>query len=148
MLGGCVALFNASMSLFGKSQVRDYQGAIAGAVGGLAMAMGPADREFKKTLALFFFIRAAESQVKIAVDRKWLPQVPHADVLILAVASAQTFWGWIFEPAANDPTYQFFLNRMNSSTGKPRVVIESLRKMVSDEHCGLSPDSEVSADVG
>jgi hypothetical protein len=120
-----------------RGLVHHYRGAIAGACCGLGMAMGPSDRETKKTLALFMFIRAFEMEVKIWVEKGWVPNIPNADVLLMSLSSAQILWAWIFEPSANDPFYQTFLDRHGQ---KPRPVVD----FINDLSRGLPMDVQVS----
>jgi hypothetical protein len=151
LLGGMLAFFNGAMYITAREQIgykndrelallqrkktfldtlrgllHHYRGAIAGAMCGLGMALGPDDRETRKTLALFMFIRAFEMEVRIWVEKGWLPNIPNADVLLMALSSSQVLWAWIMEPSANDPFYQTFLNRHGQ---KPRPIIDFLNDM-------------------
>jgi hypothetical protein len=124
-----LALYNGTMHLTARnvadagkqSLVHHYRGAIAGAVSGVAMVVGPQDRETKKTLALFMFIRAVEVEARIWVEKGWLPCIGNCDVLLMSLSSAQILWSWFFVPTANDPLYQNFLNRHGQ---KPRPIID------------------------
>jgi hypothetical protein len=117
MFGSTLALFNGTMYLTNQSHgdddddvltdegqlvsrrrtvletllrlVHHYRGVLAGGFCGLGMLFGPGDRETKKTLALFMFMRAAEVMVKVWVEKGWLPHFENADVLLMSLASAQ-----------------------------------------------------------
>ena len=145
LLGAMLALFNGTMYLTARERIgyrtfeelesvgkqpttldkcrrwlHHYRGAFAGAACGLGMIMGPQDRETKKTLALFMAIRALEVQAKIFAHKGYLPTLSEstAGVLLMSLSSAQILWAWIFEPTANDPFYQAFLDRHGQ---KPRL---------------------------
>jgi hypothetical protein len=107
-----------------KRLMYHYRGVLAGGMCGFGMLFGPQDRETKKTLALFMFMRAAEVMVKVWVEKDWLPSFENADVALMSVASAQVLWAWIYEPSANDPFYQSFLVRHGQ---KPQEVLTFLR---------------------
>jgi hypothetical protein len=100
------------------------------------MLFGPRDRETRKTLALFVFMRAVEVTVRVWAAKGWLPYLENADVLLMSVSSAQVCWAWIMEPTANEPIYQMFLCRHGQ---KPQAMLDFLK------HSNLGLPMDVSA---
>jgi hypothetical protein len=109
--GSLLSLYNLGMYVtrFEGGLLHTYRGAVAGVLaGGLASrALSPGMRN---TLALFFFVRGAELQARIAAGRGLVPNVPHADTALMSLVSAQAMWAWMFRWESIDPGYLRFLN--------------------------------------
>ena len=118
-LGGFLAVFESLMRLlkrykeqFGPRRVRV---AVSAAVAGLCFLFIP--REYRVSLAMFFFVRALEIVGSYVVEHGWAPPVPHADTLLMASASAAVIWCWLFHRSALEPSYAHFLDMQGA---KPR----------------------------
>ena len=109
--GSLLSLYNLGMYVtrFEGGLLHTYRGAVAGVLaGGLASrALSPGMRN---TLALFFFVRGAELQARLAAGRGLVPSIPHADTALMSLVSAQAMWAWMFRWESIDPGYLRFLN--------------------------------------
>ena len=118
-LGGFLAVFESLMRVlkryketFGPRRVRVT---LSAAAAGLCFLFLP--REYRVSLAMFFFVRALEIAGSYLVEHGWSPPVPHADTLLMASASSAVIWCWLFHRSALDSSYAHFLDVQSQ---KPR----------------------------
>jgi hypothetical protein len=81
---------------------------LASAVASLAFLFLP--NYSKLGISMFFFVRALEILGKLGCERGILPRINHGDTLLMAVASAQVIWGWLFFRDSVEPSYLHFLD--------------------------------------
>lgn len=93
----------------------------SGLVSGLALGLAPAGA--RMPVALFGFVRALEVCGRWLWARGLVPRVPHADCLVMVLASVQCVYAWIFEPQSLDPSYLSFLYRFG---GHPIPVVRAV----------------------
>ncbi|XXQ33732.1 Transmembrane protein 135 N-terminal domain-containing protein [Plasmodiophora brassicae] len=94
--------------------------AVVGACAGTSLLFAP--KSYRVPLAVFFGVRALEVSVRLLNRRGLLPHVPHSDVLLMALASGQVLYAYVFDPSLLDKGYLGFLNYQG---GKARVVVDS-----------------------
>eukprot|EP00299_Pterocystis_sp_00344_P012703 c6133_g1_i1.p1 GENE.c6133_g1_i1~~c6133_g1_i1.p1 ORF type:complete len:486 (+),score=69.65 c6133_g1_i1:49-1506(+) len=105
-----------------------YRAFIAGSLSGLAIfALPPQTRS---TVAIFVTVRALEIQAKLAVRRHFIPEVPHADTLLMMASSAEVMWAWVFHRHSIARSYRTFLVRQAQLDP---IQVEAVRRV----QCGL-----------
>jgi len=62
------------------------------------------------TISMFFFVRAIEIGAKHLREKGLLPDFQYADTLLMAVASSQVLWAWIFNRDSLESSYAHFLD--------------------------------------
>eukprot|EP00002_Diphylleia_rotans_P022095 TRINITY_DN4319_c0_g2_i4.p1 TRINITY_DN4319_c0_g2~~TRINITY_DN4319_c0_g2_i4.p1 ORF type:complete len:434 (-),score=97.93 TRINITY_DN4319_c0_g2_i4:152-1453(-) len=102
---------------------------LRGGVAGLSLVLAPVS--MRVDLCLFVLVRALEASVRLAVEKGFLPSIPHADLLAMTVASTQIVWAWIFRPDILDPSYRRFIDAQNI---KGSQVITGIRALHTNTH--------------
>ena len=67
-------------------------------------------RDSRMAISIFFLVRALEILGKKAANNGFIPHVPHAEGLIMALASAQVIWSWLFFRETLEGSYLRFLD--------------------------------------
>jgi len=91
------------------NQMEYYRGYIGGALAGLSILALP--QGTRSTVAIFIAVRALEIQAKLAVRRGFIPHIPNADTILIALASAEVMWAWVFRSDSIERGYRGFLLR-------------------------------------
>ena len=115
------SVMHATRGLDAKTPWGHYRGALAGAAGGAALAIAPPG--FSRPATLLLMVRAFEVSVRNAARRGWVPDLPHADVALMSLASARVMYCWIFQWPALDPGYHRFIMRIG---GVSREQLDAL----------------------
>lgn len=92
----------------------------------LAVLPGGGNESLRTPLALFTAVRALEAGVVAAAQSGFLPNIPHADTLLMMAASAQVCYAWVFRPETLPPHYLSFMDRHG---GKPRFIVDAVAEV-------------------
>eukprot|EP01117_Protostelium_nocturnum_P015080 TRINITY_DN5803_c0_g1_i2.p1 TRINITY_DN5803_c0_g1~~TRINITY_DN5803_c0_g1_i2.p1 ORF type:complete len:375 (+),score=113.45 TRINITY_DN5803_c0_g1_i2:615-1739(+) len=83
-------------------------------------------KEARGTISIFFLVRAIEVAAKYGAEDGYLPTIEHGDTLLMALASAQVIWAWLYYRESVDSSYLRFLDHQGG------------RKMVIQEACAMN----------
>ncbi|PRP85168.1 hypothetical protein PROFUN_07115 [Planoprotostelium fungivorum] len=86
-------------------------------------------------ISMFLFVRSLEIVVKRAVERGYVPSIPHADVLLTSLASAQIYWAWFYGKSTIPSSHLKFLEQ----DGPSKQVKETLASYLA----GLKKSSKM-----
>lgn len=115
---------------------------LAGAAAGLSLLLAPASS--RVPLSVFFGIRSLEVACHLLVRRGIIPEIPHADVLLMSLSSGQITWAWMFNRASLDPVFARFLDTC-SARNRPvwdayRGVLEGRIPLPDDVRRAVNAD--------
>lgn len=112
LIGSSICIFETSMQqtrrLFRDFAFPQLRTLFCGCLTGPAMLFLPP--EDRAGFSLFVGIRGLGVAANYLVAMKLVPQIPHADTLVMCAASAQAIWAWIHNPKSHDPAYNRFLD--------------------------------------
>jgi len=100
---------------------------LAGCISGLAIFLDvePHGRERRVTLALYFFVRAAEVAFTSAVERGWCPYFPHTDTLLFVCSCTEIMYSWFYTPETLPRAYVGWISKMANMDSR---LLEFLRE--------------------
>lgn len=101
---------------------------IAGAISGLSLLIDtPGAR--RNEVSVYLFTRTACAAWKLGVERKWLPSIPHGDIIIFCFVAAITQYTFIFEPDLMPRQfYQFIDDLSKDPQGRLDKFLLNLRR--------------------
>lgn len=121
-LGTCSIVTNSVLKL-------SRSPALAGLLGGISVAvLSVTARSYAASYAC---VRALEIICRQAVHKGFLPELPHADVLLAMAGSSQIIWMWIAAPKYVDSAYLKFLDFQGA---KSRVVLHGIASLHHIDH--------------
>eukprot|EP00299_Pterocystis_sp_00344_P010692 c4852_g1_i1.p1 GENE.c4852_g1_i1~~c4852_g1_i1.p1 ORF type:complete len:450 (+),score=78.06 c4852_g1_i1:39-1352(+) len=101
-----------------------YRALVAGTLSGLSVFVLPPD--LQSDVSIFVAVNALEVQGKLATNRKWVPELPNWDVLLMMLGTAEMMWAVVFQPSSLAAGHRGFL--VKHAQLHP-TQIESIRRM-------------------
>jgi hypothetical protein len=72
------------------------------------------------------------------VNNKLIPEIPHADTLLMALSSAEVIWAALFQRPTLDKPYMAFLDHHSGKIMAQKAAYSSLCMLLSSP-CPMSP---------
>ena len=108
-LSSCIGgskLLNCALRLI-RGKEDSYNALIAGSIAGLSVLF---DNKKRRTIiALYLLTRALNFSYNYAVEKLFLRQIPHGDVVLMALCNAQIMYSFMNEPQMLSPDYLHFV---------------------------------------